>query len=485
MISRQEGSPRATEASVSTSLGWPRAAIAPSFRAGSITATLPDTTQVVSPGLSLPLPPAEDLTEAVRDALEHPLDSPPLREMARGAKRVTVAFDDPTVPCYAPLWSTAVPIVLDELEGAGVDRERITLLCANALHRKFTNDELARILGDGVVREFAPDGRLLCHDAEDPDGLDDLGTTAEGHHVDVSRHLTEADFTVYVNASTTRGFSGGWKSICVGLSSYRSIRAHHDPDTMSMSTERNRMHEILDSMGAVVEKRLGADRIFKVETLLSNPLQVHRVLGGSVGATRREVLEVTRRHQPPRRELLPEKVDVVVYGVPDWSPYAAFSSMNPILTLISTGLGYLGGMIEALGKPGCTVILATPCPDRWDHDRHPSYKEVWDRVLPVTRNPYEARELFEPEFAKRSDYIDRYRTGFGFHPTHAIMALYPLKRLRHAGRVIVAGAEDEAVVRHVGFEPVPTVEDAIALARNGHGPDPSVALIRYPPAVNR
>jgi hypothetical protein len=53
----------------------------------------------------------------------------------------------------------------------------------------------------------------------------------------------------------------------------------------------------------------------------------------------------------------------------------------------------------------------------------------------------------------REEYIERYRTGFGFHPTHAIMALYPLKRLRHAGRVIVAGAEDPGVVRHAGFEP--------------------------------
>ena len=55
---------------------------------------------------------------------------------------------------------------------------------------------------------------------------------------------------MYLNASTTRGFSGGWKSICVGLSSYRSIRHHHSPDTMSMSLERNLMHEALDRMGA-------------------------------------------------------------------------------------------------------------------------------------------------------------------------------------------------------------------------------------------
>jgi Lactate racemase N-terminal domain len=454
------------------------------FGDGWVTAELPVSTRVVSPGISLPLPPTADLAGSVRQAVEDPLESPPLRDLAAHASRVTVAFDDPTVPCYAPLWSTAIPIVLEELERAGVPEEGVTLLCANALHRKFTAEELGAILGHGVVSKFAPAGRLLCHDAEDREGLVRLGTTPAGHDVEVNRLVADSDLTVYVNASTTRGFSGGWKSVCVGLSSYRSIRWHHDPDTMSMSTDKNRMHEILDEMGTVFEDALGDRRVFKLETILSNPLEVHRVVGGSMWATRRAVLETIRTHQPPRRDLLPEKADVVLYGVPDWSPYAAFSFLNPILTLISTGLGYLGGMIEAIGKPGCTVILATPCPERWDQVHHPSYREVWERVLPVTRDPYEARELFEPELAEREDYIRKYRFGFGFHPVHAVMALYPLKRLRHAGRVIVAGAVDPSVPAHVGFETADTIEAALAEATDASR-DAAVALVRYPAAVNR
>src|SRR5207302_4761621 len=126
---------------------------------GFLEAELPDDTQVVSPGLSLPLPPAPDLAGAVRDALETPLEAPPLAELARGATRVTIAFDDPTVPCYAPVWSTAIPVVIDTLERAGVRRDGITLLCANALHRQITTDELAKLTGDDLVREFAPSGR--------------------------------------------------------------------------------------------------------------------------------------------------------------------------------------------------------------------------------------------------------------------------------------------------------------------------------------
>ncbi|MBI3070907.1 MAG: DUF2088 domain-containing protein [Deltaproteobacteria bacterium] len=444
---------------------------------------LPDDTVFPSPGIGASLPVATDLEVEIRRALAEPLDTPPLRDNAKPGARVTIAFDDPTVAQYAPLWSTAFPLVLAELDAAGVRRDDVRLLCANALHRMFTHGELATILGDDIVREFAP--RLTCHDAEDPDGIVALGQTPSGLYVDLNRAVVESDLTIYLNCSTYRGFSGGWKSICVGLSTFRSIHHHHNPTDMSMSFDRNRMHAMLDEMGALVVEKLGRDRIFKIETVQANPLQVSRVLSGTVDATRREALSMLRAHQAPRRDLVTERVDIVVYGVPAWSPYAAFATMNPILTLVSTGLGYLGGVIEAFGKPGCSVVLATPCPVTWDDVHHPSYREVWERVLPETHDPDRAQALFESDFATRRDYVEKYRFANGFHGAHGLMAIYPLKRLRHAGRVIVAGAEDPSVARHLGFESAPTVEAAIDAARAIHGPSASIACVKYPPAFNR
>lgn len=453
------------------------------FGEGLLEVELPDSTAKAPAGLSIPLEPVADLGAAVRGALDAPLDGPPLRDLVRAGSSVTVAFDDPTVPCYAPLWEAAMPLILEDLARSGVRREDTTLVCANALHRKFTHDELAGILGRDLVAAWAD--RLVCHDAEDPDNLVHLGTTPSGYDVELNRLAVDSDLTIYLNTSTTRGFSGGWKSICVGLSTWRSIRHHHTPDTMSMSLERNRLHEMLDEMGALVEARLGAERFFKIETALANPLQVARLFSGTVRGTRDALLELLRAHTTSRRSLLEDKADVVLYGVPDWSPYAAYSHMNPLLTLVSTGLGYLGGVIEALGKPGCTAILATPCADRWDEVHHPSYREVWDDVLSETRDPYEIMERYEDDFAARDDYIEAYRSGFGFHPVHGLMATHPLKRMRHAGNVIVAGIEEPRLARHLGFEATATVEEAIGAAREIHGSGARVALVQYPPAVNR
>jgi hypothetical protein len=448
-----------------------------------ILAELPDQARAVPPGLATSLTPVEDLQRAVREAFHSPLGLPRLRDMARPHWRVTIAFDDPTVPCYAPVWEAGIRAALEELESAGVKKKNITLLCANALHRKFTRMELAKIIGPSLVQEFGY--RLMCHDAEDPEGLVYLGTTESGYDVEVNRCISDSDLTVYINTVVWRGFNGGWKSICVGLASYRSIRWHHSPDGMSMSIEHNTMHDILNEMGAFMEERVGKGRIFKMETVLANPLQVAKVWTGGLFETREAALEVLRTQYPPRRDLMEEKADIVLYGVPDWSPYAAFSTMNPLLTLVSTGLGYLGGVIEAMGKPGCSVILATPCPDQWNEAHHPSYPEVWNRVLGKTRDPYEIRDRFEEEFLHRPDYIHKYRFCYGFHPIHGIMATFPLKRLRHAARVFVAGAVEPSLVRHLGFEPMETVEQAMARALTIHGKDASIAFVRYPLILSR
>ncbi len=439
---------------------------------------LPDNALSAPPGLSTSLSPVDDIADTIRKALQKPLGRPPLSQITKPNARVTIAFDDPTVPCFAPVWEPAIKLVIAELEKCGVKKSHITLLCANGLHRKFTRRELAKIIGKELVNEFGY--RVLCHDAEDPENMVYLGTTDSGYEVEINKLVTDSDLTVYINTVVWRGFNGGWKSICVGLGSYRCIRWHHTPDSMSMSMEKNRMHEILDEMGSVVHDRLGRERIFKIETVLANPLQVHNVWSGGVNETRQAVLKLMKSQFKPRREMMAEKADIVLYGIPNWSPYAAFSVMNPILTLFSTGLGYFGGVIEAMGKPGCSVILVSPCLDRWNHTHHPTHQEIWQRILPHYKDPYEIVDLFEEDFSHRPEYIYKYRFCYGFHPMHGIMTTYPLKRLRHASKIFVAGAENPALIQHLGFEPAQTVEEAIEKAQGIHGKDASIVFVKYP-----
>jgi hypothetical protein len=448
------------------------------YGAGTLTATLPDDARRLSSDAEVGLPPLDDLDRAVRAALAAPRGLPRLRDLARAGDRVTIAFDDHTVGSFGPIRPIAIRAVLDELAQAGVTARQVRLVCANALHRMCRPAELRRLLDDRLVDEFGD--RLTCHDAEDPTQIVDLGATAEhGYPVEISRLVADSDLTVYVNTNYIRGFTGGWKSVCVGLSTWTSIRVTHDPDGMSMSLNRNRMHAVLDEMGHHLEQRLGR-RIFKIDTLLSDPFHAARVFAGGVDETRRAALAVQAERFPPRRSVVTEPCDVLVYGVPDSSPYAIWAAVNPILTLISMGLGYLGGMIDAAGKPGVTVVMAAAARDTWDRVHHPSYREVWEHVLPLTRDPYEITARFETAFARHAEHIDAYRHRFAFHPIHGILATHPLKRLRHVGQVIVAGAHDSHVPRHLGFGVADTVEAALAQALAIHGRGATIGVVAQP-----
>ncbi|MBI2824649.1 MAG: DUF2088 domain-containing protein [Planctomycetia bacterium] len=443
---------------------------------------LPERTQVISGGQQAKLPAVDDLSAAVRAALDAPLGCPPVERLVRPGARVTIAFDDPTVMSFGPVRQVVIEELLRRLEAAGVNRGDVTLICANALHRKYRHEELAPFVGQALVREFGP--RLFSHDAEDADNLVYLGRTAGGYDVEISRYVAESDLTVYVNAGHNRGFAGGWKSVCVGLSTYRSIRHHHTPDGMSMSISNNRMHQMLDEMGALVEAKIPG-KIFKVDTLLANPFEVARIFAGTVDETRKAALAVLRQLYPDRRDLSRERFDVVLYGVPNWSPYAIFSSMNPILTLISSGLGYLGGTVAALGQQGCSVIMATPCPDAWDRVHHASYPVVWERVLGRTRDPYAIEREYADQYAHDQPLVEKYRHEYAFHPVHAILACYPLKRLAQIGQVYVAGAKNPDVVRHVGFTPTKSLDEALALAGQRHGADFSLAYLDQVPVASK
>jgi hypothetical protein len=445
----------------------------------TISVDLPERAMLIGGGDGRPrLAPVPDQEDAVREALANPIGMPRVRELVRPGASVLIAFDDPTAPSFGPVRQLAIEAILEELRDAGVPEQNVNLVCANALHRRWTREELARILGESLVQRLGD--RLQCHDAEDTDNIVDLGTTPSGYAVDLHRLAVESDLTVYVNAACHLGFNGGWKSISVGLSTWRSIRHTHTPDGMSMSVRDNRMHEVFAEQGYHIESNLGR-RIFKFETVLANPAMIGRCWAGGIDECRAAALELLSELNPPRRDSSGgEKADIVVYGVPNWSPYATFAKMNPILTLVSSALGYLGGYIEALGKPGCSVIIATPCPEQWDMEHHPSYKEVWERILPETKDPYRITELFGEEFATHAGYIEQYSNGYAFHPVHGILATHPLKRLRHAARVYVAGAEDPAVPEHLGLIPAATVEEAIHEAQAVHGPDATIACVRNP-----
>src|ERR671916_1674324 len=203
-----------------------------------------------------PLEALDDPEGAIRHALAHPLgDSEPLRALLRPGMRLTIAFDDislPLPPMRRPdIRQRVIEQVLELAADAGVDD--VHLIAALALHRRMTEAELRHALGDRVYDAFAPTGRLQQHDAEDPDALVHLGETELGEEVEINRRAAESDLLVYVNINLV-AMDGGHKSTATGLASYRSLRHHHNVRTMQhsrsfMDQHRSELHSSNWRMG--------------------------------------------------------------------------------------------------------------------------------------------------------------------------------------------------------------------------------------------
>src|SRR5881275_787157 len=149
-----------------------------------------------------PLDALDDPDAAVRHALLHPTgDSEPLPALLRPGMKLTIAFDDvslPLPPMRRPdIRQRVIEAVLDMAAAAGVDD--VHLIAALALHRRMTEAELRHALGDRVYDAFAPRGLLYNHDAEDPHNLTFIGTTPHGEEVEINKRAAESDLIVYVN----------------------------------------------------------------------------------------------------------------------------------------------------------------------------------------------------------------------------------------------------------------------------------------------
>ena len=105
---------------------------------GKMPVQLPDSAVVVRYGETYQdPPPAEDPVEVTRRALANPLGMRPLRELAKPGDRVAIAFPDRVKGGFHQQSHRriSIPMMIEELRGAGVRDEDITLVCAPGLHR--------------------------------------------------------------------------------------------------------------------------------------------------------------------------------------------------------------------------------------------------------------------------------------------------------------------------------------------------------------
>ena len=188
-----------------------------------------------------------DPKSAVAEALARPIGAPPLADYARGKRSACILICDITRPVPNHLFLRPM---IEQLMGAGIAAEAITVLIATGLHRPNEGEELARVVGDPWVLDKV---RVVNHFARDDAAHVDLGhTKGRGVPVKLDRRFVAADVRIatgLVEPHFMAGYSGGRKVVAPGVAHADTIRTFHSaafmesPAAASCNLAGNPLHE--------------------------------------------------------------------------------------------------------------------------------------------------------------------------------------------------------------------------------------------------
>ena len=180
----------------------------------------------------------------VEQALANPIGTPPLRELAKGKKKVTLVTSDHTRAVPSKL---TLPILLREIR-AGNPEADITILIATGLHRPTTEEEQRRMFGDAIV----DNEKILVNQAFRDEDFSYVRSLPSGAELWVNKAALECDLLItegFIEPHFFAGFSGGRKSILPGICNAATVNENHSykaissPYSTTGVLEHNPIHE--------------------------------------------------------------------------------------------------------------------------------------------------------------------------------------------------------------------------------------------------
>ena len=159
--------------------------------------------------------------EEIRNRIQNPINSKPLREIAAGKKTAVITFDDLS---RATPSNEIAPVVVEELKAGGIKDENILFMAMVGSHRPLTQPEARAKLGDAIVDNYP----WINHNPHD--NLVDRGLTSHGNHVKLNFYFMQADIKVSMSGIKKHGagYSGGAKAILPGVSWINTIEYMHE-----------------------------------------------------------------------------------------------------------------------------------------------------------------------------------------------------------------------------------------------------------------
>lgn len=376
--------------------------------------------------------------EIVQEAMEHPIGSPRLSELAAGKDNVVIICSDHTRPVPS---RHIIPFMLREIR-EGNPQARITLLIATGFHRATTKEELIGKFGEKIVSEE----RIVIHDSRDMESMTDLGVLPSGAPLLINKIAAEADLLVsegFIETHFFAGFSGGRKSVLPGISSQVTVWGNHcsafidSPYSRTGILEGNPIHRDMIAASKMARQQYIVNAVIDADKKV-----VHAVAGDAIEA-----------HEAGCRFL---------------QQYCQVTPKRPADIAISTNGGYpldqnmyqsVKGMTaaEAASKDGGIIIMVANCGD--GHGGEGFYEALKNCESPqalmdeILRVPQDETKPDQWEYQIQS------------------------RILIHHKVIYVMCEKYRAMAEEMGFETAADVNEALALALKEKGEGAHIAVI--------
>jgi nickel-dependent lactate racemase len=384
-----------------------------------------------------------DPAATLREVLQAPTGTPPLRQLAYRKRTACIVICDVTRPVPNAL---ILRPVLETLESVGIARQDILILIATGLHRPNEGDELVEIVG----AEIAGNYRIENHHGQVLAEHTYLGDSPRGVPVWIDSRYTAAELKITVGLIEPHlmaGYSGGRKLICPGIAALETIQAWHSPRFLEHPRadcgilDGNPVHEENTWIG----RRAGCD--FIVNVVLDDHRQPLKFVAGDMQAAFLEGVAFVR---DVVTDQVSEQVDIVVTssaGYPlDTTFYQSIKGMTGALPIVKQGgtIIIAASLTEGIGSPQFQRL----------------FRENQDLESFVRR-------------IQGDDYfvMDQWQ-------------LEELAKVRRRARVrMISDGLPADVIDQLFVDSAPSVEAAVAEALAEYGPDATIAVIPKGPYV--
>ena len=361
-----------------------------------------------------------DVKRAIEDALHRPIASKRLRDLVKPGQTVALVVTDITRKLPEEI---IVPILLKELEAGGIPKKDITAVVATGTHRSDTPQELREKFGD-VVNEIP----FVNHDPWKSEELVRLGTTPGGIPLVFNRRVVEADIRISTGVIETHlfaGYSGGVKSIAVGVAGEETIGATHNYEVMKKTRlgmiEGNQFRQFLTE----ATRAIGLH--FIVNVVQKGNKEVVNVVAG-------DPVEAFREGVKTARELYEVGIegpgDIVVSGVSYPKSRDLYQSTRAANVVV---FGPKPVVVE-----GGVILIPAACEDGCGH---PGYCDIMKRSKDVDDVIAISRE-----------------EGFAPGEQKALILAWILK---HARIVMTDCGLPEETLRELYLESMPSLQEAL------------------------